>query len=294
MKKLYLFLFSLTFFSFLVFILVNYFFWGQDKYLNEQIENKYIDPSIGNYEISNELEDDIINTDNKKELTDEEKEKIKIILKSAYKIKFIYYPSDFNNEILDYTYSLKTFLNSVFMKNKIDNLSVELFKDINDVRWKMKNRTIKLFWVKENEISEFTAVWIHEFAHFVDLYFLKKGVFTDISDYYYSISWDWVKVLKPWLKQADFVSGYAMTNQYEDFAESFTYFLLHNSDFLKKSKDSKILKQKYIYFTKYVFRNKEFIWTNFSSQNETESYYRDITKIDFSLENFLEFMKKEV
>jgi len=29
-----------------------------------------------------------------------------------------------------------------------------------------------------------------------------------------------------------------MTNKYEDFAETFTYFILHNNDFLKKSKDS--------------------------------------------------------
>ena len=34
----------------------------------------------------------------------------------------------------------------------------------------------------------------------------------------------------------DFVSWYAMTNKYEDFAESFTYYILHNKDFLNKTK----------------------------------------------------------
>jgi hypothetical protein len=145
MKKLYLFSFSLTFFTFLVFILANYFFSGQKEYLNEYIENKYIDPSINNYEFNDELENEIIDVNNKNKLTDEDREKIKIILKSAYKIKFIYYPSNFNTEILNYTYSLKTFLNSIYMKNKIDNLNIELFKESNDVRGKMKNRSIKLF-----------------------------------------------------------------------------------------------------------------------------------------------------
>jgi hypothetical protein len=34
------------------------------------------------------------------------------------------------------------------------------------------------------------------------------------------------------------------------------------------------------------------VWTDFSIDNELLDYYRDITKIDFSLENFLEFLKK--
>jgi hypothetical protein len=39
-----------------------------------------------------------------------------------------------------------------------------------------------------------------------------------------------------------------MTNKYEDFAESFTYYVLHNDDFKNKSTKSKILKKKYDYF----------------------------------------------
>jgi hypothetical protein len=83
-----------------------------------------------------------------------------------------------------------------------------------------------------------------------------------------------------------------MTNKYEDFAESFTYYILHNKDFLIKSKSSKKLKNKYDFFWKYVFRNHIFEWTDFSKDNKIKNYYRDITKIDFSLENFLEFLKK--
>jgi hypothetical protein len=50
-----------------------------------------------------------------------------------------------------------------------------------------------------------------------------------------------------------------MTNRYEDFAESFTYYILHNKDFLKKTKKSIILKEKYNFFKNYLFTNEEFI-----------------------------------
>jgi len=46
-----------------------------------------------------------------------------------------------------------------------------------------------------------------------------------------------------------------MTNKYEDFAESFAYFVLHNEDFLSKSAKSEVLRKKYDYFIKYLFRD---------------------------------------
>jgi hypothetical protein len=50
-----------------------------------------------------------------------------------------------------------------------------------------------------------------------------------------------------------------MTNKYEDFAESFTYYILHNSDFLQKTEKSETLKRKYDFFTKNLFKNSEFV-----------------------------------
>ena len=184
------------------------------------------------------------------------------------------------------------FLNNKTIISKIDNLKIEFHKEKNDVRGKMKNHGIKLYGIKNMKINECISVWIHEFWHYVDLYFLKKWLYTDLSDYFYNISWDWTKILKAWQKQSDFVSGYAMANKYEDFAESFNYFILHNEDFLAKASKSKLLKRKYNYFIKYLFRDWEFVWTDFSIDNEILDYYRDTTKIDFSLENFLEFLKK--
>jgi hypothetical protein len=49
-----------------------------------------------------------------------------------------------------------------------------------------------------------------------------------------------------------------MTNKYEDFAESFAYYILHNNDFQEKTRKSSILKKKYDFFGKYLFKNDEF------------------------------------
>jgi len=96
------------------------------------------------------------------------------------------------------------------------------------------------------------------------------------------------------MKSKDFVSGYAMTNKYEDFAESLTYYILHNEDFLIKSKKSQYLKEKYIFFNFYLFKDGLFKNTDFSKNNKIKDYYRDITKINFSLENFLQYLKKSI
>ena len=284
MKKLYLFLLSLTFFSFLIFLFGSYFFVDYEKQLNAEIENTYIEPSLTKNEY-------ILD---KKSLIEEENEndKIKVVLRSAYNIKYYYFPANFKSAITDYISVFKLFLNSEWISNKIDDLNIEFYKERTDVRGKMKNHSIKLFWVEQMGLSECSAVWIHEFWHFIDLYFFKKDIFIDESEYFYEISWDKVKVMKAGLTSEDFVSGYSMTNKYEDFAETFTYFILHNEDFIVMAEKSSILKAKYDFFNKYLFIDKKFVWTDFSLDNEVEWYYRDITKIDFSLENFLEFLKK--
>ena len=277
MKKIYLFIITLTIFSFWIYFFKNYFLWTFESNLNNYVENNYIEPSDRlNYEkITNEL-----NSGSENETKQE-------------KINFLYIPWSFSTLINDYENSYKSFLDSVLVINKIDVLIVELYKEKKDVRWKMKNRRVKLYWVRDMLLSEFNAVWIHEFAHFIDLYYLKKSLIVDVSDYYYKISWDGVTVIKPWLTWEDFVSGYAMTNKYEDFAETYTYYVLHNRDFLERAKKSQILKKKYDFINKYLFRDYSMRGTNFSvSWDQIQSYYRDITKIDFSLQNFLEFLKK--
>jgi hypothetical protein len=274
MKKILLFIFSLIIFSFLIFILKNYFFETEKISNLDFIEENYIDFA----NISNEH---ILNSSLNK-----------IEEKTEYKTTYTYIPKDFEEQVPDYINSFNEIIKSNYIEKKIENIDLKFYKNTEGIRWKMKKKSILFFWVDEMELAEFNAVWIHELAHYIDLYFLKARIFIDISDQFYKISWKEVTVIKEWQKQTDFVSWYAMTNRYEDFAESYTYFLLHNKDFEKKTQESDILKDKYDFFIKYLSKQKKFKNTDFSEDNEVKDYYRDTTKIEFSLKKFLEFLKK--
>lgn len=273
-----------VFFSFLIFIAKNYFFWWKTDFENQIIEENYIEPIVENndYWVNKEI------------INKKVEEKIIDNLTSANKFSYNFIPEDLFLEDSSKSYfeSLDLFLNNEYIERKISFLEIFLYKEKSDVRWKMQNKKLKLFWIYNMDLWEFISVSIHEFGHFLDLYILEKKVSFDISDYFYVISWDNTTTIKAWLEQKDFVSGYSMTNKYEDFAESFTYYILHNSDFLEKTKYSEIIKQKYDFFSKFVFRNDEFKTSNYKTTLEVKSYYRDITKIDFSLENFLQYLKK--
>ena len=290
MKKTLIFLLLTFFFTCLIFIFKSYFLFD----IRPQIEEKYIEPTIM---IPDEWEQKDIEMKawdiEKKAILHENREKniIKTHLLATSKVTFSYVPEDFRYKASQYSWLLWLFLNHSLIQSQIKKLNVEMYENLLDVRWKMKNKTLKLFWVLLMDEWEFMSVSIHEFAHYVDLYFLEKKVLTDISNYYYDLSWESTKILKANQKQVDFVSGYAMTNKYEDFAESFTYYILHNEDFLRKSQESLILKQKYDFFWRYLFRNNEFQSSNFSKWNEIKKYYRDITKIEINLKNLLQYLK---
>lgn len=81
-----------------------------------------------------------------------------------------------------------------------------------------------------------------------------------------------------------------MTNQYEDFAESFTYYVLFNQDFYQKAQKSVFLKEKYNFFSREVFVKNEFQNTNFAKENSI-SHPWDTTKIPYFLEKFLKYLK---
>lgn len=275
-----------VFFSFLIFIAKNYFFWWKIDFENRIVEENYIEPTI-NIDIDE-------NKIDKKLLDKKVEEKIIDNLSSANKFSYNFIPEELflEEDSKPYFEILDLFLNNEKIEKKINFLEVFLYKEKSDVRWKMQNKKLKLFWIYNMNLWEFISVSIHEFGHFLDLYILEKKVSFDISDYFYVISWDNTTTIKAWLEQKDFVSGYSMTNKYEDFSESFTYYVLHNSDFLEKTQYSDVLKQKYDYFSKFVFRNDEFKTNNYKKTIEIKSYYRDITKIEFSLENFLQYLKK--
>ncbi len=109
--------------------------------------------------------------------------------------------------------------------------------------------------------DEFRAVLIHEaLGHFFDLGCLEgsarsgKSTFLDGQDpiynddpsvSFYSISWQDSKTQRASTQSEDFVSGYAATDPFEDFAESMIYFVLHRDDFRSRAATNKALAAKF-------------------------------------------------
>lgn len=182
-------------------------------------------------------------------------------------------------------------LNSeIFSRHKID-VTLELYEKKSSVRGTFQHKKIQIFWVKYLSDEEYFAVLIHELGHYLDVNYFEKKVLFDLSNRFYDYSWDSSKVIKSWVSGKGFVSGYAMTNKYEDFAETFTYFVMYNQDFLTKSQDSDILAQKYNFFSEYVFPDNSFVGTSFWKE-KAQMYYWDITKIDYFFENLLNYFQK--
>lgn len=290
--KFLLFLVLTTIFSFLIFITKNYFFWWLNDFENKYIEEKFISPTVYKLDF---IDYNLRESVNLEEIEKKIEEKVISKLSSARnKVRYFFIPETFINDkiVYDYFFPIDTFLNTNFINNKINNLDFLFYKYPWEVRWNIRNKRIRLYWIERLPTWETLSVWIHEFWHYIDLYYFENKNWNDISNLFYDISWNSTTVIKPGHSQKDFVSGYSMTNKYEDFAESFTYYVLHNNDFLEKSLYSNILKQKYDFFSDNLFESNEFITDSYKITQYVNDYYRDITKINFSLENFLQYLKK--
>lgn len=209
-------------------------------------------------------------------------------------VKFAYYPNVLENYLGANLWvdAVKKTIESNIFSQKDMNFLLELYKKKEKMRGKFYNNTIQMYGISELNTNEILSVFIHELGHYFDIIYLEKQVLYDVSDLFYTLSWVDINIMKAGREKKDFVSGYAMTNKYEDFAESFIYYILFNDDFRQKANDSEILQKKYEFFSKKIFRNDEFKKTNFRTTDKIEPYYWDTTKINFSLENFLEYLKK--
>ncbi len=268
-----------------------------DNLLTKNIEKKEENNSI--------KEENLVNIDNisQKELKDyqnftqdllnqiQKKEKE---LYDGSKINFIYNPQIIETKLYNNSWinAINQLINSNLFKDKKLNFDLILNFQKDAIRWKYKNKTISLYSLVDIKDNELASVFVHELWHYIDINFLQKQVLTDLSDKFYDISWQNTYEIKAWLLKTDFVSWYALTNKYEDFAESFLYYVLFNSDFREKSLKSDLIKQKYDFFSNYIFKQDEFKKTNFRIEFDLKDYYWDITKINFSLNNFLHYLKK--
>lgn len=121
--------------------------------------------------------------------------------------------------------------------------------------------------------DELSSVLVHEMGHLVDGGFLlghnqfNQSGFYDFEDpvlsddpsaAFYRISWMSNKILQPDATELDFVSFYAMTDPFEDFAETYTYYRLHGSEFRALAEFNYALYQKYEFMKNYVFFGQEY------------------------------------
>ncbi|MBT4119782.1 MAG: hypothetical protein HOG89_02380 [Candidatus Peribacter sp.] len=116
--------------------------------------------------------------------------------------------------------------------------------------------------------EEFRALFVHESGHNWDLGCLQgtkdagKSNFSDgdaaiykndPSLGFYNISWITSSVQRSNSNPEDFVSGYASYDIFEDFAESFAYFVLQNAVFAERAQDNAAIAAKYIWFRDTLF-----------------------------------------
>ena len=182
--------------------------------------------------------------------------------------------------------TLKQILYSTAMTFDYSRLAVSIDGYQREPRGRMRDAQISLSPYIARD-SEFAKLFVHELAHYIDLYVLVSGKNgTDISDTFYYVSWQ-----KPTVKRAsqgtmDFVSGYAAANQYEDFAESLVFYIFHNATFADRALRSESLRQKYLFFANSLFPRGYFQWTDFSI-GRVPSYVWDTTKVSYSLQKYL-------
>jgi hypothetical protein len=150
------------------------------------------------------------------------------------------------------------------------------------------------------DINEFISVLIHETGHNVDYGYLvskkteEKSRFmdgnypvyiTDPSVDFYRISWEDESTMKKTANNMDFVSGYAMTDPFEDFAETYTYYVLHNNDFKALTASSPDLYAKYRFMKYRVFNGVEFNTDDGVVSLKNRPW--DTTILSYDLEDFL-------
>ncbi len=140
---------------------------------------------------------------------------------------------------------------------------VKIQKSKTGRRWYAGHHSLVLNLKNWMTYEEFLEVTTHELGHIVDLWLITwkshiksskytefwKKVFAidDKSLVFYRLSWKSEKVKKPYSYAKDFVSWYWLTDTFEDFAECFNMYVNHNAVFRKMTKESNILRKKYLF-----------------------------------------------
>jgi len=143
--------------------------------------------------------------------------------------------------------------------------------------------------------DEFKALLVHEFGHITDLGCMqgrdthrpspfKDGTemifMDDPSVSFYSVSWIDSKTKHLGSKDEDFVSGYASWDPFEDFAETFAYFILQKDAFKERARENPVIAAKYRWMQQHAFNNYSPIATG--EHEWTGEVPWDVTKLAYN------------
>lgn len=143
--------------------------------------------------------------------------------------------------------------------------------------------------------EEFTGLLTHECAHVIHGNWTGSAAtgqtsFKDGKDRFYadspvvdffSISWIEADVLRAEAKKADFVSGYAQSDAFEDFAESFVMYILHRDAFAERAKSSTAIAAKLAWMEKNLPMHTDILGTSRYSWDKSVPW--DVTKLPMTL-----------
>lgn len=149
--------------------------------------------------------------------------------------------------------------------------------------------------------EELVGVLVHEIGHITDTGVMGGNFYAGESEFkdgsnpvynddpsleFYRLSFQDDKTLRPDAVQLDFVSGYAMSDPFEDFAESYIYYILHGNDFRELSKINPILQKKYDFLKTRVFNGQEFYNGDDTQQVSYVSRDYDTTVLHYDMQKF--------
>jgi hypothetical protein len=172
----------------------------------------------------------------------------------------------------------------------VDSLEKFVIHDRTDLRRGLANSS-KIYLRCLPDKQEFINVLVHEIGHVVDLGHLvgsETTIDTNFHDFgtpvklddssydFYSISWIDNDTWRVSTSNESFVSGYAATDPFEDFAESFMMYVLYPEVFVEMASNNWQLFRKYNFMKNTVFDGVEF-----QSEDKVilSSYGLDLNKI---------------
>jgi Putative zinc-binding metallo-peptidase len=149
--------------------------------------------------------------------------------------------------------------------------------------------------------KELSSVLVHEMGHVVDtgLYtgnsWYGKSEFRDgsypiynddLSLRFYRISWSDQDTQKEGVRESSFVSKYAMSDPFEDFAETYNFYILHGEQFREMAEFDRNLMRKYLFMKYYIFKGLEYDNDPYTTAEPFTRTY-DATTLNYDQKSFI-------